>query len=119
MSGGPEIDFGIYTETIVLLGEAKWFSSVDTAQGQHGDRDQIQLRIEFLNKFGRRIFTFVKEMIVVGIGLENNFINTGLNEKVQCVGITWDEVSKIWSHPLADEVKRYFEWKKRYSTMDF
>ena len=53
---GPEIDFGVKTEQAVLFGEAKWSSDVDRAQGKTGSKDQIALRREFLEKYGRAIF---------------------------------------------------------------
>lgn len=39
--GGPEIDFGIRTEDLVVLGEAKWLSAVGGKQGKKRDKDQI------------------------------------------------------------------------------
>lgn len=47
VSGGPEIDFGIHTDDVFLLGEAKWRSSVGAAQGVNRDKDQLTLRREF------------------------------------------------------------------------
>jgi hypothetical protein len=47
VSGGPEIDFGIQTDDVFLLGEAKWRSVVGAAQGVKRDKDQITLRREF------------------------------------------------------------------------
>jgi len=48
--GGPEIDFGIQTPRTLVLGEAKWRSPIGSAQGKHGDKDQIQLRVRILSK---------------------------------------------------------------------
>jgi len=115
VSGGPEIDFGIYTEHTIIFGEAKWLSSVDVAQGKNKDKDQIQLRMEFLNNYGKRIFPSVQQMIVLGIGLKNDVVKTEQKGNIKCVGTTWDDVCSISSHPLAEELKRYLEWKKRNS----
>jgi hypothetical protein len=38
VAGGPEIDFGIQTDDVFLLGEAKWRSSVGVAQGVNQTR---------------------------------------------------------------------------------
>ena len=103
VSGGPEIDFGIHTEDTIILGEAKWLSSIDYAQGKNRDKDQIQLRVEFLNKYGQRLFPSVQQMIVLGIGLTNDVVKVGQKENVQCIGITWDEVCNLNSHPMAEE----------------
>lgn len=43
----------------LILGEAKWQSEVGTAQGKKKDKDQIQLRGEFLKKYGMRLFPAV------------------------------------------------------------
>jgi len=56
VSGGPEIDVGIMTLNTVILVEAKWLSGVGAAQGKARDKDQIQLRGEFLAKYGAVIF---------------------------------------------------------------
>ena len=48
VSGGPEIDVGITTSNTVILCEAKWLSGIGAAQGKARDKDQIQLRGEFL-----------------------------------------------------------------------
>ena len=47
--GGPEIDAGIISRNSVLFIEAKWQSQVGDKQGKEKDKDQIQLRGEFLN----------------------------------------------------------------------
>src|SRR5688500_14738550 len=36
--GGPEIDFGVQTDDVFLLGEAKWRSSIGSAQGVNRDK---------------------------------------------------------------------------------
>jgi hypothetical protein len=55
VSGGPEIDFGIHTDDVFLLGEAKWRSPLGEAQGVHRDKDQLTLRREFCQKYGPRL----------------------------------------------------------------
>ena len=39
-----EIDFGIVTDEVFLLGEAEWGSSVGSTQGRNRDKDQITFR---------------------------------------------------------------------------
>ena len=57
VSGGPEIDIGIITDNSIILCEAKWQSKVSTAQGIKKDKDQIQLRGEFLKGSWLKIIT--------------------------------------------------------------
>jgi hypothetical protein len=67
--GGPEIDFGILTENAAILGEAKWLSGRGTRQGKNKDKDQIQLRGEFLSKYGGRMFPAAPIKVVVEVSL--------------------------------------------------
>lgn len=45
--GGPEVDFGIQTPTVFLLGEAKWRNKVAGRQGVAKDKSHLTLRREF------------------------------------------------------------------------
>ncbi len=115
VSGGPEIDFEIYTGHVLLLGEAKWHSAIASTQGKNKDKDQIQLRIEFLNKYGRKLFPLSKIFVVLAIGLTDIVPTPYVVENVLCVSTTWEEVCGIDSHPMAEELRRYFVWKKENS----
>lgn len=115
VSGGPEIDFGIFAGDIFLLGEAKWKSSVNVNQGKNKDKDQIQLRVEFLNKYGPKLYPKVKQFVVLGIGLENDITENFIVNSVKCIGKTWDEICGLVSHPHHDELQKYLTWKKQNS----
>jgi len=65
VSGGPEIDFLIQTDQVLVLGEAKWKSKVDSRQGKKHDKDQITLRHEICTKFGRRLFPGISWFVVL------------------------------------------------------
>jgi hypothetical protein len=112
VSGGPEIDAGIVTENALVFCEAKWQSKVDTAQGKKRDKDQIQLRGEFLKKFGERLFPRASVLAVAGVSLlPDSFTNTAPPDVLfRCA--TWEAVCSLPSHPHADEVRRYYQWKK-------
>lgn len=110
--GGPEIDFGILTQNTTLLGEAKWLSGVGTAQGKNRDKDQIQLRGEFLSNFGARLFPAKHLHVVVGVSLlPNAFQNTAPSDVI-FRATTWDRLCAIPSHPFAAEVWKYYLWKR-------
>lgn len=115
VSGGPEIDFGILTEDTLLLGEAKWKSSVSVAQGKNKDKDQIQLRIEFLQKYAPKLYPAVKRFVVLGVGLMNDVINNYVDKNVICIGTTWDHICSLKSHPNHNELLKYLAWKKEYT----
>ncbi len=117
VSGGPEIDFGIFTDNTLVLGEAKWQSGVGATQGEKKDKDQIQLRGEFLKKYGATLFPSLTVQVVVGVSLFNNvFINTVPNG-VSFRTTTWKDICAVQSHPNFEEVQRYYDWKLKHTKM--
>lgn len=120
--GGPEIDFGIQTDDAFLLGEAKWRSSVGAAQGVNRDKDQVTLRREFCEKYGRRLLPRVKHFVVLGVSWKGAItvaaetVSDGVSLYVR--DATWDAISTLPSHPCQDELRRYLEWKIRHSKSD-
>lgn len=117
--GGPEIDFGIETEGVILLGEAKWLSGVGQAQGKTGGKDQITLRREFLEKYGKAIFGPIPHYVVLAVSLHGNVLKADDADLGHAVlhlrDVTWDSLCSITSHPAHYELVRYLEWKKRNS----
>ncbi|MFQ5759246.1 MAG: hypothetical protein ACE5IF_06175 [Candidatus Bathyarchaeia archaeon] len=108
VSGGPELDFQIVGDRIVIFGESKWTSKIAKDQGKMKDKNQIQLRTEFLQKYGSKIFNNATELLTVVVGLSLEKRNTG------CHYITWREVCTETLHPLEDEVERYYLWKNEH-----
>lgn len=116
--GGPEIDFGIMTRNTVLLGEAKWLSAVGAAQGKDRNKDQIQLRGEFLSKFGARLFPTRDVHVVVAVGLLPDAFQNTAPPDVIFREMTWDRICAIPSHPYVDEVWKYYLWKRLNARAD-
>lgn len=115
VSGGPEIDFGIITKKTLLLGEAKWKSSVGAAQGKNKDKDQIQLRVEFLQKYASKLYPGVQQFVVLGVGLKNDVTANHSEQAVKCIGTKWSDICRLESHPNHDELSKYLEWKIKYT----
>jgi len=114
--GGSEIDFGILTEDTILFGEAKWKSPLDKKQGVNKDKDQIQIRAEFLQKYINKISPNIKYSVVLYLTLSGEKYGSVDNApNILIKNCTWDDVCCLDSHPLSDEVKRYLKWKKRLS----
>ena len=118
VSGGPEIDFGVQTDTLFLLGESKWLSGVAKAQGVLRDKDQLALRHEFCEKYGRRLLPKCRRFVVLGVSLNSGIIPKG-DTTADGVAIhgrdtTWDAIIGLDSHPLAQELRAYLAWKRRY-----
>lgn len=115
--GGPEIDVGISTSNAIILVEAKWLSGVGAAQGKKKDKDQIQLRGEFLAKCAPRLFPDCSQLAVVGIRLFADIIENTAPEGVSFRSATWEAICSLRTHPVAEEVRRYFTWKTEHTRM--
>lgn len=115
--GGPEIDVGISAANALILIEAKWLSGVGAAQGEKKDKDQIQLRGEFLKKYASRLFSKCSEPAVVGISLSPEPFADTTPESVAFRSATWEQVCSLATHPLDEELRRYFAWKRRHTRM--
>lgn len=110
VSGGPELDFQIVGDNLVILGEAKWTGKVAKGQGEAKNKDQLELRLEFRQKYGKQIFPKANEMLLLVVGLSErpDSIDSDIT------WITWEEICNKTRHPLENEVKRYYLWKKEY-----
>ena len=106
-ANGPEVDFCIVGDDVVVLGESKWGSPVDKKQGKMKDKDQLQLRREYLAGIGSKIYSDkkFKEILVIG------------NEKYTEEGylsLTWKQVCTQMKHPANKELERYYDWKLKF-----
>jgi hypothetical protein len=113
--GGPEIDFGIQTEDVFLLGEAKWRSAIGRAQGVNRDKDQLVLRREFCEKYGRKLLPNVRRFVVLGVSWKGGLVPRADTEAegvmLHSRDVTWEAVVGLGSHPCADELRGYLRWK--------
>jgi hypothetical protein len=117
--GGPEIDFGIQTEDVFLLGEAKWRSSVGAAQGVNRDKGQMTLRREFCEKYGRRLLPEARHFVVLAVSWKGELARR-VDSAIEAVAlhlrdVTWEQLTQIQSHPCAPELQAYVAWKGRNS----
>ena len=119
VSGGPEIDVGIQTDDVFLLGEAKWRSSVGAAQGINRDKDQVTLRREFCHKYGPRLLPTVRTFVVLGISWHGGLVPRADTEAdgvgLHARDITWDALAGVASHPCREEFRAYLHWKANHS----
>jgi hypothetical protein len=117
--GGPEIDFGIQTDNVFLLGEAKWRSSVRVAQGVNRDKDQLTLRREFCQKYGPRLLVGIRHFVVLGVSWKAEMIPRADAQEgkvsLHVRSTTWDAIARIASHPCAEELSQYLRWKAEHS----
>ena len=121
VSGDPEIDFGIQTESLFLLGECKWLSGVGKYQGVGKDKTQLELRQEFCEKYGHYILPECRDFLVLSISLDGGLLNetTATVDEVSLHtrDTTWQSLIELNSHPLKDELQNYLNWKLRHSRL--
>ncbi len=112
-SGGPEIDVFLQTPEVVVVGEAKWLSSVGSGQGVNKNKDQITLRKEFFEKLGQNIYSTGTMFVILGISFDDMDMDTYTSDdKVLFRNVFWEDVCNIKPHPAAAELPKYYQWKK-------
>ena len=109
VSGGPELDFQFLGDSTVIFGESKWRSKISRRQGKSKKKDQIQLRKEYLSKYGAKIFPTSENRFVLLIGREKD-----MNTEDEVNYLSWDTVCTSLDHPLGDELAQYYKWKMKY-----
>jgi hypothetical protein len=119
VSGGPEIDVGIHVGDTVVYAEAKWRSGVGTGQGKAGDKDQIQLRREFCQTHGQKLYPDARRFVVLGIAQDPSFIHRGDVRsgavELHLRSLTWNNLAGLAELPHGDEFQRYVAWKSAHS----
>jgi hypothetical protein len=117
--GGPEIDFGIQTRSTLVLGEAKWRSGVGRAQGANGQKDQLQLRVEFCEKYGRKLYPEVEQFVVLFVSQVRGSLSPAQlalsSERVRVVDATWAELGALSSNPWRAEFAAQLAWRQERS----
>jgi hypothetical protein len=117
--GGPEIDFGVHAGHTLLLGEAKWLSGVGRGQGKARDKDQLALRREFIEKYGRLLCPGVSRFAVVSVSLSGGLSRESDaslgTAQLHMRDVTWDAVCALDTHPHSRELRDYLAWKVRNS----
>jgi hypothetical protein len=114
-SRGPEIDFGILDENNLILGEAKWNSSIGTGQGVNKNRSQLDFRLMFCNDFARCAFPNVRNFMVVGLARTQDLfdIDQQSNNQVSIINLTWETVIDCFEGALREELQQYLAWRLR------
>ena len=119
-ANGPEIDFGIQAEDVLLLGEAKWRSEVGAGQGQDGKKDQLEVRRLFLREMAPRLFPDSRQLVLLAVSPSKplqaeveEFIDN--DRKLIQRFRTWAGLCAITSHPGMEELGRYLRWKQDLS----
>ncbi len=118
--GGPEIDFGLQTDEVFVIGEAKWLSSIGVGQGVGRNEDQITLRRKFCEEHAPRLLKPCRRFVVLGLSRLAGEIVQKSDDEVRGVAIhtrntTWKDIAGLDVHPLASEIRAYLAWKESHS----
>ena len=119
-SGGPEIDFGIQAEDVLILGEAKWRSEVGTGQGQDGKKNQLEVRRLFLRKMAPRLFPDSRQLLLLAISPGKPLqaeVEEFIDEDRELIqrSMTWAGLCATTNHQGTEELGRYLRWKQDLS----
>jgi hypothetical protein len=115
LPGGPELDVVLDGDGCVVFGECKWGSGEGRGQGLKGDKGQMQLRREFLAKYGQSIYSgraTVALAVTRGAALGNPESDLGATE----AEISWSALAEYPDHPTGDEFSRYLAWKTDHTS---
>lgn len=116
-SNGPELDAVLVGDRAVAFVEAKWGSPEGTGQGPSGTATQMQLRREYLDRFGAQVFG-ERHFIVLGVVLEGAVekVTPPDSERVVTRSLTWADLCDWNGHPMSDQLRAYYEWKLQNSS---
>jgi len=111
-SGGPELDFQIVADNVVVFGEAKWRSKVSNNQGKQRNKSQLELREQYFRDFGSKIFPKASARIVLVVGLDPRLKSFPTSSNYRYV--TWRKICEETDHPMKDQLLKYYEWKEKH-----
>jgi len=113
--GGPEVDFGIQSEDAIVLGEAKWLSGVGSHQGKARNKDQLALRQEFMEKYGRGLWPDATALCLLTVSRRGGMQRPGDVDlgfaMLRKRDVVWDDLCAHTTHPCAPELGHYLAWK--------
>ena len=115
-NGGPEIDFCTQSDEVVIVGEAKWHSSVSKGQGTLKNRTQQDLRVAFCKGLGSRAFGDTHRWVVLGVGRGRDVLLPSSGDAVETTNLSWHDLIPLMPDQLAAPLQRYVAWKDRYSS---
>jgi hypothetical protein len=121
---GPELDFVLDADRVLVFGEAKWNSGVAGRQGKKKDKTQLQLRCEFLH-WAQRVYEADRTLLVLAVirresELQKTLATLHADATACAVGgtlrvvagcVTWEELCYSSNHPRYNYLRQYYDWK--------
>ncbi len=114
VAGGPEIDFALQGERLLVLGEAKWRSPVGKKRGVGRNKDQMQLRRMIVENWHRAFFPGYTRFVLLLVGRDEESLNDDIalpDLTLHVRAISWAALAALKSHPWRDELLKYVAWK--------
>lgn len=112
-NGGPELDLLLSGDSFVVLGESKWRSGEGRWQGMAGNKTQLQLREQFLESHGAKLFTG-KNLVILYVVLDvsQEPVTHLPQASIPTFCRHWADLCGWPEHPRSSEIQRYYEWKR-------
>jgi hypothetical protein len=111
-SGGPEIDIGLLTDEVLVLGEAKWNSPLGIRQGIAGDRTQLDLRVAYLDRLVTKSTPHLSRRVVLGIDRSGDLLQAGMTSgDAEVFNISWTDIAEFYPENLKTELLAYMGWR--------
>lgn len=101
-SNGPELDALIFGNSVMLLIECKWNAKIGKGQGINNDLDQLEIRKQWIEKLGEKMFPSIKKKILLVVREKNK--HKYLSDEY--LVITWEELSNL-NIPHQSEFQKY------------
>jgi hypothetical protein len=116
VSHGPEIDTLIVVGNWRVLVESKWGSGIDRKQGAAGNTNQIQIRADYCDRFGRKEHPIAK-WLVLGIGPTSSVFPTvgPPNDSTAVASVAWSTLFDCMPSPYRDKLGAYSRWRLQFA----
>ena len=113
---GPELDAVLHGDQTVVYVEAKWGSPEGIGQGPSGTATQMQLRRDFLENYGKRIYG-ERQFLVLGVVLSDPIeaVTPPDTEHVVTRTLRWQDLAEFDARPAHNELADYVAWKRKLS----
>ncbi len=104
-----ETDASIITRDAAVLFEASWFDP----DNSEGSEERVWAKLRFLSSLsGGRMSKEEDRLVLVQLRLHGDApVRPGKYDGVELRLMSWQYLVSLGSHPLYDEVNRYYDWK--------
>ena len=118
VSGGPEIDFGIHTDDVFVPARPNGDPLSAPPKASTATKTR-SLWSGILRKIRVSSAADIGRFAVLGVSWNGGIVDQ-MDAEADGVALhardtTWDAITRITSHPCAEEVRAYLQWRSRHS----